>query len=524
MTGTVGLVRLYIRRDRIVLPLWILLIGLVPLLYAVSFQGLYPTAQDRASFYEATAHTPSELAMIGPIFGSDLGALVSWRAGILLTLAPLAAILTVIRHTRAEEDAGRTELMGSTATSRRAGLAAAMLLAVGGVALTGLLASVALLATGLGVAGSLAFGLGITAVGAVFAGVAATAAQIGSGARLARGYALAVLAVAFVFRALGDAGSGTLSWFSPIGWSAQLRPFADERWWVLALPAVAAAATVVLALELASRRDIGSGLIAERQGPAAAAASLGGVFGLAWRGQRGALLAWTVGLGLIALVLGSAADSVGDQLGDSQAITDALGKFGGTSLVESFLATAISILGIGASAYSISSLLRAHAEEEDGLAEVVLAGALGRNRWLASHAVFAVGGPVAIMCVVGLAAGIPYGLAVGDLGSILPGVLGGALVQLPAIWVLTASTMILFGFVPRFASAAWALLIGCVLLGQVGTVIGLPQVVLDISPFTHLPHLPGGPVSTVPIVWLVLLAVTGGALGALALRSRDLRG
>lgn len=523
MTGLVGLIRLYLRRDRIVLPMWILSIGLIPLLYAVSFRGLYPTAADREMFYQATANAPAQLAMVGPIFGDDLGALVTWRAGVLLTIAPLAALLTIVRHTRAEEDAGRTELMGSTVVGRHAALAAAVVVATGGVCAAGLLASVSQLLTGFALAGSIAFGLGIVAVGLVFAGIGAVAVQIGSGARVARGYALTVLAAAFVLRAVGDAGSGTLSWLSPIGWSAQLRPFADERWWVLALPATCAAATIVSAFVLAGRRDLGSGLVAERAGSLRASAALSGVFGLAWRQQRGLLFAWTLGLGLIGLVLGSAADSVGGQLGSSAAISDALGAFGGSSLVESFLAAAISLLGIAVAAYSISAILRAHTDEESSLAEMILAGSVGRGRWLTSHLVFALGGPVVMLTLVGLAAGIPYGLAIGDVGSAVPAVLGAALGQLPAVWVLTAASALLFGLAPQFSNSAWALLIGCVLLGQVGAVVGLPQFWLDLSPFTHLPHLPGGTVAATPILWLCAVAASGCLAGWWALRRRDIR-
>lgn len=524
MTGTWDLVRLYIRRDRIVAPLWILVIGLVPLLYAVSFEGLYPTASDRQNFYEATLHTPAELAMIGPIFGSDLGALVTWRAGLLLTLVPLAAILTVVRHTRAEEDAGRTELIGSTAVGHHAGLAAALLVAVGGVLSTGVIATLSLLATGFAFAGSVAFGLAIVASGAVFAGVAGVAAQVGSSARLARGYALAILAAAFALRAVGDAGSGTVSWFSPIGWSAQIRPFAGERWWVLVLPLVTAAAAIAMSFALASRRDLGGGLVADRLGAATAGSSLSGAFGLAWRQQRGPLIAWTIGLGSFGLVLGSAADGVGGQLGDSQAIADALARFGGTSLVQSFIATVISILGIGAAAYAISAVLRAHTEEEESRAESILSGSVGRVRWLSTHLLYALVGSAVAMAVVGLAAGIPYGLSVGDVGSVLPGVLGAAVSQLPAVWVLAGVAVVLFGVAPRWSTAAWAALAACVLLGQVGTVVGLPQIVLDVSPFTHLPHLPGGPVTVAPLVWLTLCAAVALAIGITTFRRRDLRG
>ncbi|OZF54742.1 ABC transporter permease [Rhodococcus sp. 14-2470-1b] len=528
MSGIFQLVRLFARRDRVAMPLWVLAIGLVPLLYAVSFEGLYPTVADRQAFYEATAQTPAELALVGPIFGADLGALVTWRSGILLTLVPLAALLTVIRHTRAEEDAGRTELVGSTAVGRRDGLCAAMALAATGVLMTAVIAATALAASGFAVGGSVAFGLSIAAVGVVFVGVAAVAAQVGFNARAARGYAITVLAAAFVLRAVGDAGasgtsgsSGTLSWLSPIGWSSQLRPFADERWWVVVLPAVAATVAVGLAFTLASRRDLGAGLVAVRDGKPTS--SLQGVFGLAWRAQRGSLLAWTVGLGVIAAVLGSAADSVQGQLGGSAAIGDALSKFGGSSLVDSFLATALSILGIGAAAMSVSSVLQAHGDEESSIAEIVLAGSVGRTRWLVSTVVFALGGPAVAMTVVGFAAGLPYGMSVGDVGSVLPGVLAGAMSQLPAVWILTASGIVLFGFVPRFSVATWGLLAAFVMLGQVGTVLGLPQMVLDLSPFTHLPHLPGGTVSVTPLVWLVVVSMVGLVTGIVAFEHRDLR-
>ncbi len=523
MTGTLALIRLYLRKDRIVLPLWVALIGLNPLLYAVSLDGLYPSAEDRQGFYEATTQIPAQLALVGPIFGSELGALVTWRSGILLTFASLAVVLTVIRHTRVEEDAGRTELMGSTALGRHAGLAAATIVAVGAASATAALAVVSLVAFGLPVVGSVAFGLSIVAVCTVFAGVAAVAAQLGSGARVARGYALAVLAAAFVLRAVGDAGTGTLSWFSPIGWSAQLRPFADERWWILVLPAITAASLIASAFVLAGRRDLGSGLVAERPGPATASPMLGGVFGLAWRHHRGSFVAWTVGLGVIALVLGAAADGIGDQLGASDGIRDVMGTFGGTTLVQSYLASAISLLGIGAAAYSISSILRAHSDEEASLAEPVLAGSVSRTQWLAGHLFWATAGPAVAMLVVGLAAGIPYGIAIGDIGSVLPGVLGGALVQIPAIWVLTAVGVLLFGLAPRYASAAWAALAGCVMLGQVGAVVGLPQVWLDLSPFTHLPQLPGGSVQLLPIGVLAALAFLGWGAGIVAFGRRDLR-
>ena len=524
LTGTGALLRLYLRRDRLVAPVWIVLLGALPLLYAVSFEGLYPTAADRQAFYLGTLSTPAQAALVGPIFGSDLGALVSWRSGPVLALVPLAAILTVVRHTRGEEDAGRTELIGSTAVGRYAGLAAAIALAGGAVAATAALSTISLWAFGLPVAGSVAYGASVAVVGIVFVGCAAVAAQVASGARAARGYALGVLAVAFVVRAIGDAGSGTVSWFSPIGWSAQVRPFADERWWPMLMSLATAAMFLTAALAAAERRDLGSGLWAERRGRATASPALAGPVALAWRLTRGATAGWTVGIALFGIAIGSSAQGIGGQLGSSAAISDALEKFGGGTIEQSFIAAVLSIVGVVVAAYSVSAVLRLHSEEEAGLAEIVLATGVSRLRWLAGHLLFAVLGPAWLLLVVGLTIGLTYGSATADVAGESQSVLVGALVQLPAVWVVTAIGVALFGACPRFATALWAILGGFVALGQVGSVVGLPQPWLDLSPFTHVPQLPGAAVALAPIGWLVVLAIVVGTGGFRAFRRRGIRG
>jgi ABC-2 type transport system permease protein len=127
LTGTGKLVRLILRRDRVLLPLWILTFGLLMGSVVASFRQLFPTASDRQAYAGASAADAAFTALYGPLHGSGLGELSVWRAGFYPVLIALIALLTVIRHTRTEEETGRRELLGATVVGRHAALAAALL-------------------------------------------------------------------------------------------------------------------------------------------------------------------------------------------------------------------------------------------------------------------------------------------------------------------------------------------------------------------------------------------------------------
>ncbi|MFL0180850.1 ABC transporter permease [Mycobacterium sp. SMC-15] len=523
LVGTLGLLRLCLRRDRIVLPLWVLLLSLpLATVYIASIQAIYPTAADRAGLAATIMASPAQRAMYGQVYNDSLGAVGIWKAGIFHLLIAVAVILTVIRHTRADEETGRTELIDSTAVGRYAGLTAALLLAAGASVATGVIGTVGLLTTDVPASGSCAFGAALACSGLVFTAVAAVAAQLSPGARFARGAAFGVLAGAFTLRAVGDAGSGGLSWLSPLGWSLQVRPYAGDRWWVLLLHLATTAALIWLAYQLAARRDVGAGLLADRPGPRRAAPTLGGAFGLAWRLDRGALLLWTTGLLLYGLLVGSVVHGIGDEVGSDRA-RDIVIRLGGTAALEhAFVAVAFSMLGMVAAAFAVSLVLRLHQEETATRGETLLAGALSRDRWLASHLVAALAGSTFAMLAAGLVAGIVYGTAAGDIGGQLPAVVGSAAVQLPAAWLPAAVAVALFGLVPRVAPAAWAVLTGFVALYLLGPISGLPQWVIDFEPFGHIPLVGNGTFSAVPLIVLLAIDTALIALGAWAFRRRDL--
>ena len=237
--GTLPLVRLALRRDRILLPAWIMGFAGMAGFSASATMGLYPGESQRVAAAEAVNSTSALVALYGRINDpTSLGELSLFKLTAFgAALTAVLMVFIVIRHTRADEEAGRLELMAAGRLGRLAPLAAALLVAIGASLLLGVISALALIGAGLAVAGSFAFGLGWAMTGVAFAAVAGICAQVTTGARAARGLALLLVALAYAVRAVGDLSEGTwLSWLSPIGWMQQVRAYAGDRWWVLLLP------------------------------------------------------------------------------------------------------------------------------------------------------------------------------------------------------------------------------------------------------------------------------------------------
>jgi ABC-2 type transport system permease protein len=526
LVGTGHLLRLALRRDRVVATAWILLFVVMAAGSAAASQGVYPTLEARVEAANAINGSPATLALYGRIFDpTSLGAVSMLKLGALgSALVALVAVFTVVRHTRAEEESGRLEMIGATVVGRFAALAAALVLSVGIAVTLAVLTALSLVGTGLPASGAFAFGLAWAGAGIAFAAVGALAAQVTESARTANGLAAAVLGAAYALRAAGDAsGSDTstwLSWLSPIGWAQQVRPFAGDRFWVLLYLVVFAVLVGAAAFAVNARRDHGAGLIAQRPGRATASGALRSPLALAFRLQRGGLIGWTVGVGLGGLVMGSIASDVSGLL-DTPEARDMITKLGGASgLVDAFLSAEMSILAFVVSAYGISAATRLRSEETGLRAEPLLATGVSRLSWAASHITVAIAGTALLFATVGLLAGLSHGMASADMGQV-GRVLAAALVQLPSVWVLTGITVLVFGVAPGRVVAGWGALVLFLLLGQLGPIFELPRWAMDLSPFTHTPKLPGAEFSATPLVWLTAIAAVLVAAGLTGFRGRD---
>lgn len=536
LIGTGQLGKLAFRRDRMLLPVWVYLVLIGTAVNAYSFAQLYKTPASRAAA-AAGLNNPAFLFLYGRLNGTSVGDLTAYRYGVWAALfAALMSIFTVIRHTRANEESGRQELIGSARVGRQAPLSAAVLVSVTANAALTVLLAVILPLIGLPVTGSIAFGIAVGTCGLAFTGITAVAAQLTSGARAARGLGFAVLGLSFLLRAVGDAaaGSGTswLTWVLPLGWTEVLRPYEETRWWVLALPLAVFAVGTGAAFALSARRDLGAGLMSDRPGRPSASAFLRGPFTLAWRLQGTALAWWALGFAFIFGVSGAVGSGIAQLMGTSGALKDEFARLGGQSaIVDAYLAALMLLAGIASAAYGVSTAGRLRSEETGALAEPLLAAATGRLRWALSHLVVAVVGAAVLLAVGGVAAGLGYGLAASGSGAgagVSAGgevvrMLGAGVAQLPATCVIIGVAVLAFGLLPRAATAigwtAFGLALAVNLFGQS---LQLSHWVLDVSPFTHAPRLPGGTLAAGPLVWLSLIAIVLAAVGLGGLRHRDI--
>jgi ABC-2 type transport system permease protein len=531
LAGTGQLFRLALRRDRIVASAWILGLFLYAYSQAASIIGLYPTQADLdrlARTAEGVGANPAVVALQGPAYdASTYGGASAWQ---LVTpwvfLIGLMSLFLVTRHTRQEEETGRAELVSAVAVGRYAWLAAALLFVLAVNAVLVVVTVLAFIAMGLPAAGSVALVVDCGLGGLVFAGVAAITVQVTQYARPANGMAFAVLGVAFLLRAIGDSAAelSWLSWLSPIGWAERFRPFAGEQWWVLLLPLALLLVLLVVVAALLGRRDVGAGVLPVRLGPATAPPRLRSPLALAWRLQRGTLLGWTIGVAIAGLSFGAIAQDMVQAAAEDPETAKMLASLGGAgSIADVFLAAILSWIGMLAAAYAVQATLRLHAEETELRAEQVLATTASRIRWAGSHLLVAAVGSAVLLAAGGLVAGVAHGLRAGDLGGELPRVLGGALVQLPAVWVMAGIGAALFGLLPRLVvGGTWAVLAVVLFITTLGEPLRLAQWTLDMSPFAHLPRLPAAAFTATPLAWLVATTAVLIAAGLAGFRRRDL--
>ncbi|MDR1187353.1 MAG: hypothetical protein LBK95_07845 [Bifidobacteriaceae bacterium] len=530
LRGTWTLARAFIRRDRIRLGVWLVLLPLLNLPFVHAFEAISADSAGAAA-RAALIATPSGTVFAGPGYGLDhygLGAMLSNELLLYYEIAlAIAAILLVARATRGEEEQGRAELMGAAAVGRHALLAAAVAVVAALCLATGLGLGLSYLPAGLAPADAMASGLGVGLTGIVFAAITALTAQLTRSARAAGGAAIAIIAAAFLARAAGDVQrlhGSPLTWCSPLAWPLQTRAFTDLRWWPLALSVCAAAAIGLLAAEAARRRDLGAGLVPRMPGRRAASPALSGPVGLAWRLSRGTWAAWAVGGGLTAAAIGPMTGSLDSYLRDNPTIAQAISvdpTASGPALRDAFVAILIAVLGVLAAWFTCSVLGRLQWSETAGLTEQVLAAPVSRIRWLASTWIVGVLGGVGLLAVFGTSLGATMPRSEGQsLVHAIASHLSAAASFTPALVATAGLAAALYTLAPRAAVLNWVVLACGFTMTMYGHALGLPEWATHLTPISAIRPPQGAAWNAPATVWVTAagLALTAVALAGIVRR------
>ncbi|MCU1574733.1 MAG: hypothetical protein JWO93_2815 [Micrococcaceae bacterium] len=525
-----------LRRDRWQLTSWVLSIGVLAWFAVEAIATTFGNQAARAEILQLATATPAILVLRGLARGPELGAFTFFEIYTFLALlAGLMNTFLAVRHTRAEEESGRAELVFATAAGRWVPLAATVLHgAVANVLVAGATA-IGFLGGGLDPAGSIVAGLATGAAGFAFLGVGLLAGRFFSTSRGANGISAALVMLAYLLRGFGDAtgqisGDGLTvtaawpSWLSPIGWGQQTFAYTGNRLWPLLLPLVVGAGCVAVVGIITARRDVGTSLLAGRAGPAEAAPTLRGPFSLALRLQRGAIIGWCIGGLAMGVLTGSLGNAIQSAITTNPQVTAALRAMveaQGTSMTQLLIAALFEVSGILAAACGLQAVLRLRQEEVAGTAGLVLSEPVSRMRWLRSFLELGAVSVVLVMAFTAVGAWFSLLLA-GDSSGAVADIWQTALNQLPAALIYLSLPAAVFVLWPRATIAVgWALLGLGVVFGVYGGMLGFDRTLRDLSPFTHSPVTTGTGTDWSGGFWMLGITAVLTVFALAAVRRRE---
>lgn len=528
LSGTTVLLRTMLRRDRLRTSAWVLGVGLAGFYFAHAVTVLAETSEELRSLASLYAD-PVGRMMVGPGFGMDEPTYQRFYAAgyalFIYILIALFSIFTVIRHTRAEEQTGRAELVRANVVGRHATLTAALVLTLATNAVAAALVALAGVSAGYDTAGSTLVAASGFGVGAFFASAAAVSTQLSESSRGASAMAGALLGLAYLIRMGGDAsqtGGSTLSWFSPLGWSQQTAPFVHNDWGPLGLLIGCSLLLGWLGYWLSTKRDLESSLLPSRLGRAEARPGLGTPLGLATHTLRSGLRGWGIALLLTGLMFGSYAQTLVDAADDLPAEMAQL--FAGEDLMLGYLAYMGVFMAVFIAAAGVSGLGQLRGEENVGRAEYALSAPVGRTRWLSAHLGVLVVGLLLILALVGIGMGAGAAASLEEDGAQYFGqLLLTGLLQAPAVLAVVGIVAALFGWLPRAASPLGWLIVGWgAVMTSFGGLLELPDIVTELNVFGHLAEYPVEDVQWAPILWLSGIGVIGVVLGLIGWSRREI--
>ncbi|MBM7699451.1 ABC transporter permease [Kurthia huakuii] len=520
--------RFYMKQQRLKIAIWLLSIVGVTLIIALAYPNVYDTPIARQTA-QMTMQNPAMIAMLGP--GYVLKAYIQSVAVVfanemLLFTAIVVALmnsLLIVRMTRADEEDGRLEVLRAHAIGRIAPGAAALAVVVVVDVLLALLLATGLYAVGNASftwQGSLLYGTALAALGFVFAGVTFMLAQLVATARSALMWSIFLLLASYLVRAVGDRDGSVLSQLSPFGWLSKTVVFWDNRWWPVLALLVCAVAFCAMGFVLYARRDMDASLIAPRKGRASAHRSLTTPLGLVLRMQRVPMIAWVLGLAVLAAAYGSVLGDLQRYYDKVAFIREFLGVVSG-GIVAQFIVLLMQIMALISTIPIILLLLRLYHDETSHFIDHAYSRTVSRGRMLSTYLVVGVLWSIVNQFIIGT---VMWQVGKNALPpeETFATVVGAALIYLPAIWSIVGMVVVLLGWLPRAIQAVWLYFAFCFLVMYMGDLLKMPHALKQLSVFNVLPHVPVDSMTWGVTFVVSVVALALALIGYVGYRRRDL--
>ncbi|KIL53054.1 ABC transporter permease [Jeotgalibacillus campisalis] len=523
------LIRFILKRDRLRLPIWLVSLVFLTMITASSFTELYHSQEERQAMAE-TMRNPAMTAMVGPGYGLDnytVGAMMSHQ--MLLFSAVLVAImniLLIVRHTRTDEEEGRIELIRSLPVGRASTLTASLVVLLAANILLALLIGVGLYSMrieSMDLNGSLLYGAALGATGIFFSAVTALFAQLSQHSRGAVGYSMTVLGLSYLLRAIGDVSNETLSWFSPLGWATGTKAYVANDWGPVVLAGVISIIITAGVLYLNRLRDLGSGFLPSNPGKKHASLLLLSPLGLALRLQRTSIISWAIGMYLLGVSYGSVLGDLESFFASSDIMNDMLPPVEGLSLTEQFLTMIMAVISMICTVPALLFMLKVKGEEKQSRTEHLLSRAVSRWKLLGSYALLSsfFSFVMILLAVTGL-----WSASVSTMEDPIAflSLFKGAVVYLPAIWVMIGTAIFLIGLVPSLTSLSLLYLGYSFFIVYLGGMMQFPEWLSSLSPFGHVPQIPMEDFNLTAVLLLLGVSAILTAAGFAGYRRRDITG
>ncbi len=523
---TSTLIRFIFKRDKVSLTIWILSIVSFAVLF-VPVLAEYLTDNSGNSIMAEMMKNPAMVAMVGPYYGGDTftfgASYVSMMMVFSVMIAGVMNVFLISRHTLQDEELGRFEILRSLPIGRISNLAAALITAAISDTILSLISGVGMYLIredDMTFKGCMIFGASLGVVGIFFASATALFCQCTSNNRTALGLSMFLLFTLYIMRGIGDVSFEILSLISPLGLVLRTKCFVKDLWYPVFIILGISAVLSILAMYLAVKRDLGSGLFPEKAGKRHAAKYLSSPYGLALKLLKSSIVTWVVVIFVLSAMYGSVFGEFDSFLASNEMLKAIFSANPDYSMAEQFISLLMAIMSMIVTIPVIAFINRVSSEEKHGFSENVLCRSVSRGSQLMAYFLPSFVSSIVLQLISAFGFWSVGSMAVDNIPDLQTFVIS-AVSYLPAIWFMLGISFMMITYLPSMTSVPYYYLGYSAISIYIGTVANFPEWLKKLTPFGYVSQYPIEEIKMLPLIILTLIFVTFVMIGFYGYRKRD---